>query len=62
MTLETMPYHLLPLVLVPVMLVVSGIYATWWWRRHRDQQRDFANRAAEHGLRHFQEDPWAVHW
>jgi hypothetical protein len=57
---ETLPYHLLPLVLVPVMLVASALWTGWWWRRHRRHRQDFSRRAARHGLRYFPEDPFGL--
>lgn len=58
--MDTLPYHLLPLVLVPVMLVASAIYTVWWWRKHRRHRQDLTRRAARHGLRYFPEDPFGL--
>jgi hypothetical protein len=50
----------LPLVLIPLMLIASGIYAHHYLRRDRNRKRDFVQRAAVHGLRGFPEDVFGL--
>lgn len=46
----------LPLVLIPLMLVISGLYAHAYLHRDRNRKRGFGQRAAALGLRAFPED------
>jgi hypothetical protein len=50
----------LPLVLIPLMLVVSGAYAHAYLRRDRNRKRGFVQRAAALGLRGFPEDVFGL--
>jgi Protein of unknown function (DUF3137) len=50
----------LPLVLMPLLLVLSGVYAHWYIRRDRNRKQDFVHRAARQGLRGFPEDVFGL--